>query len=279
MSESLQEKFRESMLPIGVSAVIIIAIAAGIIISRSTEQEEEIIVSEPVVEAPIEREVIAPEPVLQTTPIAPEVIEEAVPELPAIISAPDALDGSDDQVLLALGDFSPTLMRWLLPKEQIRKWVLAVDLMADGKLPKRYRPIDYPMAKYVVQADGAETYTPVDTNFERMQPLIKVLTEIDTDLLARYYRAWLPILEKAYSEQGKADSFDQRLSQAMDRVLQVDPLSETAILTRPSVLYRYESELLESASDVEKLLWRMGEDNATDVQLFIRDLRHSIRNS
>lgn len=82
------------------------------------------------------------------------------------------------------------------------------------------------------------------------------------------YREWLPILEKAYSEQGKPDTFDQRARQTISQVLGAEQLSDTPALTRPSVLYRYADETLEQASDVDKLLWRMGPENSAQLQDF-----------
>jgi len=215
------------------------------------------------------------EPSPQPEPV--EVIEEPVDALPPIIATPLTLEQSDARVLLAVADFSPKLAQWLLPEEQLRKWVLAVDLMADGKLPKRYRPLDYPMARFVVTQQGLETVANKD-NMLRMSTIIKTVTSIDPKILARYYHQWLPILEAAYSEQGKPDTFDQRFRQTISRILGAEPLSEidNIALSRPSVLYRYTDPNLEQASDVEKLLWRMGPDNSEQLQYFLRELRYEL---
>ncbi|MEH6911664.1 MAG: DUF3014 domain-containing protein [Oceanicoccus sp.] len=192
-----------------------------------------------------------------------------------IVIAPVVLENSDPQVLLAIADLSPSLTQWLIPEEQLRKWVLSVDLVADGKLPKRYRPIDYPMVKFVTKTLADDAILS-EKNYPRMNDLLAATITIDPELLARYYQNWLPILEKAYSEQGRSDSFDQRFQQAISQTLAASSLTEEPALVRPSVLYRYANPDYENATDVEKLLWRMGPDNAEKVQDFLREFRNQL---
>ena len=212
---------------------------------------------------------------------SPSELTEDTPAAVPGVDAPALLDDSDASVLQAVGEFGPALSKWLLPEQQIRKWVLAVDLVADGKLPKRYRPIDYPMPAFKASGTAANR-TADPANYQRFSALVNSLSAIDTALLARYYREWLPLLERAYQEQGKADTFNDRLRQAIGQVLSASPLPTdpeslaSQTLEQPSVLYRYEDPRLESASEIEKLLWRMGEDNSTTLQMFLRDLRYQL---
>ena len=148
--------------------------------------------------------------------------------------------------------------------------------MADGKLPKRYRPIDYPMAKFKTEASGIDEVT-AEENYQRMTLLINTVTSIEASTLARYYQEWLPLLEKAYREQGKPDTFNQRFMQTISQVLAVNNLEQQPALIRPSVLYQFENPEYEDATDVEKLLWRMGPDNAEELQGFLRELRYQLQ--
>lgn len=232
-------------------------------VSRKAEDElPDFLTAEPAAEPPPADSVDEPAP-------APE------PE-PALIAAPEELSGSDETVLQVLSLISPQLTKWFIPDEQIRKWVLTIDLMADGRLPKRYRPLDYPMAKFAVTQEDGITVA-ADENFARLTPLIDAITAADPALLARYYRAWSPLLDKAYREQGKPGSFEERLLLALSRIIEVEPLvEEQAALVRPVVFYRYQDKALESATDLEKLCWRMGEDNLLSVQQFAREFRQQL---
>ena len=217
------------------------------------------------------------EPVIEPS-YEPEPVSE--PETPIdlpepIIPPPVSLQNSDPQVQMAIADIAPELSKWLVPDEQIRKWVLTVDMMADGTLPKRYRPIDFPMSSFSIdEKDSVKLVS--ESNFDRLNEIINTATRIEPTVLARYYKEWLPTLEKAYAEQGKKGSFDQRLRQTMSQILAAEPLDQTPVLIRPKVLYQYADVKLEAASDIEKLLWRMGPENSEQLQNFVRELRNAL---
>lgn len=219
-----------------------------------------------------EPEIASPEPVDPYPQPEPPPPEET---LPPVVEPPPELENSDTLVLEAVTDFAPTLSKWLIPDEQVRKWVLTIDLMADGKLPKRYRPVDYPMDKFKVNVQDEEKLASED-NYARMDKMVDTLTTIDPKLLARYYKEWLPLLETAYREQGKPGTFDQRFKQSISQLLATEALSEQPELIQPSVLYRYKDKARENASDIEKLVWRIGPDNTEKLQVFLRELRYHI---
>jgi hypothetical protein len=251
-----------------VSAVVIIAAVAAVVWYQSS-QPAPTPIAEP---TPPPAVISPPEPI--SLPEPEIVIEPEIPDS-TVVAPPPNVENSDSQVLLAVADFAPKLSQWLLPNEQIRKWVLAVDLMADGKLPKRYRPIDFPMDKFATAKQGEQTTT-TEENYSRMNTLIDTVIRIDPAVLASYYKEWLPTLEKAYREQGKPDSFDQRFQQTISQVLASDNLEQAPELVRPSVLYQYADKNLEQASDVEKLLWRMGPENTEQLQAYLRELRSQL---
>jgi PHD/YefM family antitoxin component YafN of YafNO toxin-antitoxin module len=89
---------------------------------------------------------------------------------------------------------------------------------------------------------------------------------------AAYYRAWKPLLEKAYRELGGKGTFQQRLHAALDRVEAVHSLTAQPELVQPVVYYKYADPTLESASDVEKLMWRLGPRNTQKVQDYLHRL-------
>jgi len=98
------------------------------------------------------------------------------------------------------------------------------------------------------------------------------LVAIEPARRARYYREWQPLLEKAYRELGKPGSFDQRLRGAIERVLAVKPLQQQADLKRPGVFYQYDNPMLEKSSDLNRLMWRLGEANTQRLQAYLKKL-------
>ncbi|MCG8314800.1 MAG: DUF3014 domain-containing protein, partial [Pseudomonadales bacterium] len=179
-------------------------------------------------------------------------------------------------VLEAVAHFSPEFVQYLVPADQLRKWVLAIDKLADGKLPRRYRPLEYPLTKFEVENYG-ELSVSSDKNQQRLVGLIELIEAIDVALLGEFYGAWQPLLEEAYAQQGETGSFQERLELAIKNVLDVQPLAEKPVLVRPHVLYRFQNEDLEQATDVEKFCWRLGPDNLQRLQVFAKSLLDEIQ--
>lgn len=223
---------------------------------------------EPEVEPEPEPEV---EPEVAPVAIVAELEPEALPE-PQRISPPVSLNNSDPRVKQAVSDLAQRMLRWLAPEEQVRKWVLAVDLIADGKIPYKHSPVKYEKDPFLVLSTGVDSYVADSGNHSRWNPLIAVIAEIPVKDAARYYRDWLPLLERAYSELGKAGTFNQRFLAALGRIRSVGepPIGEKLI--RPHVFYQFEDAEIESASPVTKWVWRLGPENMLELQDFARNL-------
>ena len=216
-----------------------------------------------------------PEPEI-TAPLLPAnysepYVEQADPLLPT----PEQVDSSDDSFRAVSGDLAPAVTAWLMPEEQLRKWVLVVDLVADGKLPKRYLPLSYTMPGYAVRQTSGRL-VPSEANHARVGPLVDALVGIDPPLLQRYYRAWYPLLEQAYAEQGKPGTFHQRLLLALDNMLNAGPAPAAPALKRPHVFYQYADEELEARSEVEKWFWRQGDAQRVKLQDWLRSIRKGL---
>ncbi len=202
--------------------------------------------------------------------------------LPPLLPLPSDLNDSDTSALAVLAELSPSMVQWLVPQEQVRKWVLAIDLLADGKLPQRHRPLAFSVPAFQVEPAegkgglveaGNERYLAVSRNEQRFNDLVQTLSVIDSRTAGRYYQAWLPMLEQAYGELGKKGSFNQRMIKAVDNVLVAKPMRGDGVLKQPHVLYEFESAMLEQSSGLDKALWRLGDENRQTVQTFLKELK------
>lgn len=241
--------------------------------------EEEPAEPEPEVAAPEQtQEAVTPEPESEPEPVMegpqePEQAAEAeTSSEPQRVVPPLSLNNSDQQVRQAVTDLAQRLARWLTPPEQIRKWVLAVDLVADGKIPYKHSPVKYEKDPFLVLPTGADSYVADAGNHSRWDALIAVVTDIPVKDAARYYRDWLPLLEKAYGELGKEGSFNQRFIAALGRVRVVSEPPAGAKLVRPHVFYEYADPELEGATPLTKWVWRLGPENMLKLQNFARNL-------
>ena len=185
---------------------------------------------------------------------------------------PNSLEGSDAMVISLVNDINPKLKEWIKPAEQIRKWVASIDRIAQGKLSTKYRPFTFKVSTFKVITKNGRLY-PDPENYKRFNPLIDVITSVRPDLLVNYYRYWLPIFDKAYAELGNGTKFSQRLRQAMDNILIVNPLvGGLTELKRPtSITYKYINTEIENSSDITKWVWRIGPENAAIFQKYLRE--------
>lgn len=264
-----------------VSVAVIGCIIAGVIWFMQSNEEE------PTTQTTIAQSVPEPPPQQVVRDELPETVPEpeaapvdeppAVPPPPPIVQAPQSLGDSDKPAQKAVQDISIKLSQWLTPREQVRKWVLLVDNVAAGKVPVQNLPVSFPMPPFTVTGNEQNRKLS-DVNYPRTSPMVNALLDSDPELLARYYRGWLPLLEQAYAELGQSGSFDQRFREAMDRVLAVEPLERKEInLEQPSVFFKYKDQSLEQASDVDKLLWRMGPENTRRLQAFLTSLKQQLQ--
>ena len=272
------------LVAIVLSIVIVILAAVFIIRQRMASEVPQTAPAQPIMmPAP------APAPVPGTATALPdseEVDHEetppvtlAKPEKP-LVAPPDMLDGSDVVVKKVIEELAPAMLEWLASEHQVRKWVMSVDLMADGNVPKQYRPLSYPMAPFSVDTKGTaelpEYYLSAE-NFLRTDKLIAIVTAMDAKHVADYYQTWLPLLEKAYREQGKADRFDFRFRKALKRIVAVKPLPATpALVKKGGVMYAYADSQLENATDVEKMIWCLGPDNGGRLQAWVKQVLEAL---
>lgn len=190
---------------------------------------------------------------------------EPVPQPPATLQE----SGPDAQA--AVGELSPRLVGWLTPQEPVRKGVLLVDLVAEGRVPVKNLPVSYPAERFAVEKRDGEIYLSA-ANYQRATELIDTITAIPPEQAVRYYRAWRPLLQEAHDELGRKQSFEQRLQRAIQQVLDTKPLTGDVRLEQPNVFYTYADPELESASDVSKLLWRLGPENTEKLQAWLREV-------
>lgn len=227
--------------------------------------------------APAQRQTLAtPAPLTSSaTPGQPIRRNEPTPadgSVPTRIPVPLALDGSDEETRTAAHSLAPTLLKWLTPEEQLRKWVALVDAIADGKLPEKHLPLNYPMPGFSVLLRDDVAYANA-VNHHRADVLIETITAIPPRKLAEYYHAYSALLEQAYAELGRGGTFEARLMLAIQKVRDVKPLMAEAPLARPKFYYTYADPALESSSDIAKLLWRLGPANQRQLQVYLGELQ------
>jgi hypothetical protein len=165
---------------------------------------------------------------------------------------------------------------YLLPDSVIRHFVVTIDNLPRQKVAVQKRPIAPVSGPFV--ADGDELHATLDAqNFARYQPLVAVAGKLDTRQLTAVYIRFYPLFQQAYQDLGYPNGyFNDRLVQVIDNLLATPQPAGPVVLVRPNVMYTFADPALESRSAGQKLLMRMGPDNAATIKAKLKELRAAI---
>lgn len=234
-------------------------------------------------------------------PEAPaETMERAAPERPQAYEPQEAirhpipeqggeggpqplpsLDQSDTPLRNAFREMygASSVAEHLAPERIIRRIVITVDNLSREKLAIQMRPIK-PLSGAVVvdgDADNAESVTLSAANYARYRPLMQLLRNTDTEKLSALYFRLYPLFQQAYEELGYPGKyFNDRLVETIDHLLQTPEPTGEIRLVRPKVFFEFADPELESRSAGQKLLIRMGPENAALVKEKLRALRTQV---
>ena len=171
---------------------------------------------------------------------------------------------------------APAVKDYLLPESVIRHWVVTIDNLPRPKVAVQKRPIAPVSGSFV--ADGDELHATLDAqNYTRYQPLVAMAGKLDTQQLTAVYIRFYPLFQQAYQDLGYPNGyFNDRLVQVIDNLLATPQPAGPIVLVRPNVMYAFADPALESRSAGQKLLIRMGPDNAATIKAKLKELRAAI---
>jgi len=203
------------------------------------------------------------------TPIpAPTVSRTPLPEL-------DASDAFVRKLVAALSA-NPGWAKWLATEGLIRRFVVVVDNVAEGKAPTKHLRELGPKERFTIVERGKSTL--VDPkSYARYDAATAILASLDAKGTAEAYRQLKPLIDKAYRDLGYPDrKFDAVLAKAIDRLL-ATPLPPESVEVRSAVKsYRFADPALESLTPPQKQLVRLGRENMKRVQDKLRELRKAL---
>jgi hypothetical protein len=210
-------------------------------------------------------------------PSAPPAIEHPVPAQAARVSAKPLppLNHSDEVMLSALNGLigQPAVARFLVPKNIIRRIVVTVDNLPRTKLAADLRPVQPTPGQTLVDREGGVALLS-QRNFARYTPFVAVVSRLNVKALARLYFRMYPLFQQAYESLGYPGKyFNDRLVQAIDSLLATPSVSTPITLKRPKVFWQFADPKLEALPAGQKLLIRMGPQNAAVIEHKLRQLR------
>ena len=246
----------------GAAAVVGLSIGAVIYISRHPD-------------VPPPEEPAAP----VTTPAPPVAAEEPAVKYPlpeTVTQEPlPSLNESDPLVWNALEELigKESVQQFVIPKELVRHIVVSIDNTPEEKVAERLRPMIPTPGRFAVA--GSEDAPVLDpANYERYKPLVQLIRSTDTKALVATYSRYYPLFQDAYESLGHPPKyFNDRLIEVIDHLLATPELAGPIALAQPNVLYVFADPKLESSSAGQKVLIRMGPENARVVKDKLRELR------
>jgi Protein of unknown function (DUF3014) len=226
-----------------------------------------------------------PEPVAQsTTPAAAEPPAFAEPQiLHPIARQPEekplpALETSDATMRNALDELlsDKTLIELFQLQDFVRHVVATVDNLPRQKIALRLMPVKPAAGAFLITGKDAGLVIGTD-NAARYALYLRLADALDTAKLVALYSHFYPLFQQAYQELGYPKGyFNDRLIEVIDHLLAAPEVQAPVKLVRPKVVYLFADPELEARSAGQKLLIRVGSENAALIKTKLRDIRNEL---
>ena len=281
------------MKQVFVIVLIVLAIVGGIAFYLFDKEKT----AAPGAEAPVAQ---VTSPALQKTGPEPE------PETPAFVVGQKATPGateldelplpplneSDEYVRENLGSVvgEAAAMQYFASDDLVTRIAATVDMLGSRQVPANIQAIQGPGGSFAAVEDPApptiiqnEMGDPVPqylsdpANTRRYVAYVEMLEAIDAERFAALYQKNYPLFQQAWRELGYTQSdFGDRLSELIDELLATPEVQEPYRLIKPEAVYVFADDELENLSAGQKILLRMGADNAARVKSKLAEFREAL---
>ena len=200
-----------------------------------------------------------------------EAADDAPATLPAIESSDSMMRDSVSRLIggRAFADM-------VVPYQLVRRIVATVDNLPRRTAPTRAMPLNAVPGAFAAVANGDQTVIDT-TNYRRYVPYVNVVAAVDAPALVRGYVRLYPLFQRAYEDLGfPGKYFNDRLLDAIDDLLETPELDAPVKLLQPRVLFEFADPDLETRSAGQKILLRMGPENAARVKAKLWEIRRGL---
>ncbi len=217
-------------------------------------------------------------------PTPPPVVDQKPAEFP-MPALPDPaarplppVDRSDGPILQALlGSFNADgLSEFVNMQDYVKRLVITVD-----NLPRELVPSQMSMVQRIPGLLDIDTAGDVITlssrNYARYDAFVSFAQSLDPRLLVSLYLRFYPLLDQTYKQIGHPTGrFHDRVIVAIDDMLSAPSPTGPIQLVQPKILYRFVNPELQKLSAGQKILIRVGPDNAARLKTVVRRLRSEL---
>jgi hypothetical protein len=235
---------------------------------NSAESDTEQIAVPPVVSAP-------PTPIATPSaePAIQHPVEAAQPAEPLPVL--DESDGSMARAIAALvGDKAFGAL--FLSENIVRHIVATVDNLPREAAPVKMWPVRS-VGSWLDTAGGGDALVVGSKNAARYSAYVTMVKGIDAQKLAASYRQHYPLFQEAYRDLGYPKGyFNDRLIAAIDDLLATPEQKAPLRLVQVKVRYQFADPDLEHRSAGQKIMLRIGVENARVVKAKLREFRAAV---
>ena len=263
-------------LLLGLVIVLGIAAAAVLYLRKQEEPHEQQVAVQPEQPAVVKEE--TKEPAIRFPMPEPQIEDQAAEQVVEQAKPLPSLDESDSDIQGALTSLfgQDTFMKLFIAKDMIRHMVVTIDNLPRHQYAVKYLPT-YAVAGRFLASGEEESKVINPENYRRYAPYIRLAETVDSKAIVAVYVRLYPLFQQAYEDLGyPSDYFNDRLIDVIDHLLDTPDVKDPVKLVQPRVLYEYADAELEALSAGQKILVRMGSDNASRIKAKLRGLRHEL---
>ncbi|BAV33698.1 hypothetical protein SCL_1387 [Sulfuricaulis limicola] len=188
------------------------------------------------------------------------------------------LESSDDAMLDVLTGFfgQQAVQEFFDVREIVRRFVVTVDNLPRKHVALRYRLFKPVAGQFLATGEGDNYLTNTD-NFRRYKSYVLLSDAVDARKLVAVYTRFYPLFQQEYVNLGYPKGyFNDRLVEAIDDLLAAPEIPSAIKLVRPKVMYLFADPALEELSAGQKIMIRMGVENAVRIKARLREVRQEL---
>lgn len=271
--------------------IVLVLLAAGSwYFYQASESRTEQAAPPPAVEV-VQKE--APAPVAAVEESVVEIVEQPRQEVesePFVEEEPlPSLQDSDPLAVDTLSSLVGEAMalRYFASEDLISRLVSNIDALGSRQVPAAIQAVQGPEDEFEVTIDDQPDTTIVNEegdpiaqylvdpdNDRRYLVYVEMLEAVDVDQVAGLYRQHYPLFQEAWQQLGYPDGdFNERLLIIIDELLATPEVDGPLRLKKPEAYYLFSDEELESLSAGQKIMLRMGSENAARVKSRLSEIR------
>ena len=158
----------------------------------------------------------------------------------------------------------------------IHRFVATVDNLPRKTVPSRNLPVK-PIAGLLGTSGMGDNVSISADNASRYAAYAQIAEGMDAKTLVSTYVHFYPLMQQDYRELGYPKGyFNDRLIESIDDLLAAPELKEPLQVVQPKVLYQYADPELEARSAGQKIMIRMGPENAAKIKAKLQEIRREL---